>query len=116
MYLHYIVDLANNIQETYFSDSQYQIGHLKQGEQQIFTAPSLYDLDIIWTDLLRKLVQSFVGKEGYYYNSHPYHILSMANKEKENLKDIGTTLEKSYFLFGNNTFLDHYGSELLSMQ
>lgn len=40
----------------------------------------------------------------------------MAKKEKENLKDIGATFEKSYFLFGNNTFLDKYGSELLSMQ
>lgn len=29
MYLHYITTLANHMQETYFSDSDYHINHLK---------------------------------------------------------------------------------------
>ncbi len=52
MYLHYIIGLANSVQETYFSDTSYKISNLQSGEQQVFTAPSLYDLDVIWMDLL----------------------------------------------------------------
>lgn len=88
MYMHYVVSLANDVQETYFSDKNYQIKNLLPGEHKIFSASSIYDVDVIWMDLLGQLVKEHPGEEGFYYNSHPYHILSIPHKEKANMEDI----------------------------
>ena len=116
MYIHYIIWLATNLQKTYYSDNSYNVWSLAQWEHKTFNASSLYDLDVIRMDILWQLIKAYPWEEAYYYNSHPYHILSMQEKEQANLAEIGKAMNTSYFLFGNNTFLDRYGSELLSMQ
>ncbi|MBP6910349.1 hypothetical protein KBC03_02015 [Patescibacteria group bacterium] len=116
MYLHFIVKLAENVQKTYFSNATHNVETLQAGDQQTFSASSLYDLDVIWMDILTQLIKKYPDAEGFYYNSHPYHVLSITDKEKANMEEIGSGLKKSYFLFGNTTFLDQYGSTLYSMK
>lgn len=116
MYLHFIVKLSDNIQKTYFSNATHSIEELQAGDQRTFSAPSLYDLDVIRIDILTQLIKRFPHEEGFHYNSHPYHILSMTDKEKANMEEMARGLKKSYFLIGNSSFLDQYGSELYGMQ
>jgi hypothetical protein len=116
MYLHFIVSLADNIKKTYFSNRWYNdLENIKVWETQSFNASSLYDLDVIRMDILAQLMKKYPWEIWYYYNSHPYHMLSMTDKETANMEEIGHGLEKSYFLFGNKSFLDSYGWELYKM-
>lgn len=107
--------MAENLKTYYIWNDELHIDKLKKWETKIFEAPSLYELDIIRTDALGKLYARYAWEEAYYYNSHSYHMLSMPEKEKTNLQELWKHIKKTYFLFGNTTFLDKYWAELLAM-
>ncbi len=116
MRIQHTLMLADKIKLHYIQDEEVHIEKLKPWQSQVFEAPSLYDVDILWTDALSKLYAKYTWDIAYYYNSHPYHILGMTQKEKWNLTALGKKMAKTYFLFWNTSFLDIYGSELLQMQ
>lgn len=116
MWVHHTVMLADKIKLHYLQDDVINIEKLKPWQTQTFEAPSLYELDLIWTDMLWELYAKYTGQEAYYYNSHAYHILWMPEKEKWNLEELWKKMAKTYFLFWNKSFLDEYWAQLLAMQ
>lgn len=116
MRVQHTVMLADKIKTNYLHDDAINIDKIKPGQNKIFEATSLYELDIIRTDIFGELYAKNTGQEAYYYNSHPYHILGMPDKEKTNLEELGKKMAKTYFVFGNTTFLDQYGADMLRMQ
>lgn len=111
-----LIDLTENIKQNYFAETPVTM-ELKEGEQKIFHASSLWDLDNIRANLLSVAGLQYEKHEPYYfYNSHTYHILGMQETESANFSSFGKQKQKVYFLNGNETPLDIYGAELLRMQ
>jgi len=110
------LELAENIKQHYLNDNTIAID-LKEGEQKIFYASWLIDLDNIRANILSNLGNIHGKNESsYIYNSHPSHILGMQETESVNFKNLWKQTQKIYFLIGNESPLDLYGADLLRMQ
>lgn len=85
----------------------------KEGDQKVFTAGSLYDLE---QDSLRILVQLAAKTsmvEWYQYGSHPAFTVGMTDKVQRNKQAAKLKGVFCYALFGNDTPLDKYVFSLL---
>lgn len=112
----WLLNLWEKIKKNYFEESSITID-LKEGEQKIFHASSLWDLDNVRANLLNVVWLKYEKDEPYYfYNAHTYHILGMQETEGTNFGYYNKQKQKVYFLTGNETVLDKYGIDLLRVQ
>ncbi len=106
--------LSTNIQKVYEHPEAFNIS-LCDGEQQKFHAPTLMSLDPIRNDIFSSLVLLCPKQDWYYYKSHPYHILGVPQTEKSFLDSMAKYIPTTYYLIGNDNFLDKYGASFITM-
>ena len=84
-------------------------------ETKVFHSDTLQSLDSIWRNVLHYFSENTTGIQTLYiYNSHPYHVLWSFETESAGFKTLSRYGQQAvHFLFGNQTFLDRYGAELL---
>lgn len=88
---------------------------LELWETKLFYSDTLQNLDSVWRNVLHYFSENTADVQTLYiYNSHPYHVLWSFETESAGFKTLSRYGEQAvHFLFGNETFLDKYGAELL---
>lgn len=79
------------------------------GGKKEFLAESLGALDPLWNHILRTIAGIYDDPEWYEYNAHPWHFLGFTETERRLYESLGT---RGHKLYGNDSFLDHYGVKL----
>lgn len=88
---------------------------LQEGEKYDFNEDSLQNLDSIWNHFLTDLSTSLTSDTWYVYDSHPWYSLGMRDTEQRLYQSVVSHGKKICMLYGNNSFLDQYGSKLVSV-
>ncbi|MFA6255554.1 MAG: hypothetical protein WC606_00075 [Candidatus Absconditabacterales bacterium] len=111
-----LIELTNKVRQTYLETNDLKID-LKEGEQKIFYASSLIDLDNVRADLLSAMALKYTENESLYmYNAHLYHILGIPETETTNVKNMKQQLKKVYLLAGNESIMDQHAANILRVQ
>ncbi len=116
IYVNYIINLASILEQSYIEKDIIDIENLKSWQQKIFYGGNLHELDFIRANIIWQLVTKYPNTDVFYYNSHPYGTLAMPERDLVNLKELAKHTNKTYFLIGNDNFLDRYGASLLNLQ
>ena len=70
------------------------------------------DLHAVWGVLMTQIERVYENKENVYlYDSRPYYMLAMPEHEQLAFKNCNKEAT-SYFLCGNESYLDTYGTEM----
>ena len=111
-----LFELHNNVRKTYIENNTLKLD-LKDGEQKVFYASSLVDIDNVRADLLSVIALKWWGNESLYmYNSHLYHILWIPETETTNFKNMEQQNEKVYMLVGNESVMDEHAAIIVRAQ
>jgi hypothetical protein len=94
---------------------EHPIAKLVDGERTEFWSDSLANLDSIWNSTLSYVASQDENKKWYYYNAHAYHALAMPDEEIKLYNTITGMGFEYYFLWGNDTYLDQYGANLMKV-
>ncbi len=114
LFMRYIFWLNEDSQKVYRAEETNSLQKLEIWQQECWEEANLYDLNVIRADLLGQLSKMHADSITHHYCSHPYYLLCTPQKEQFTLEEFSKNHDKSYFLIGNNTLLDRYGSQLLS--
>jgi|CXWL01.1.fsa_nt_gi hypothetical protein len=85
----------------------------KPGERRTFNADSLDRIDPIWTHLVLYLFSQEKDENIYAYESHPWFLLGRPATERRMYESCATQGKIINMLYGNKTFLDEYGFQML---
>lgn len=86
------------------------------GEKINFSSDSLMGLDLVWINILIRLLDSSEEKEWFAYNSHPWYAIGSLDTETRFFERLVLHGVSVSMVYGNDTFLDRYGEKLLAMQ
>lgn len=116
VWLQHVVRFVNFAQVNHASSTDYDIKFpLQEGQRYDYTADCLQGLDIIWNHALVKLSGILKGKHWHVYNSHPWYSIGMRDTERRLYEGIIHQGKSVNILYGNNSYLDEYGSNLIVM-
>jgi len=107
------IKFTENIRQTYITVRTESDIPRTDGERHEFTAESLAALDPQWNDVIAEIAGLYKDPTWYEYNSHPWHFLAMSDTEDRLYESLGT---RGYKLYGNDTFLDRYGTTLAALR
>ena len=112
-----ILRLAQGLQRTYgFPACEVVQLPRREGTSRTYTASSLRQLDPLWNSLMLEIGTRSGEKAWYGYNSHPWFALGMHGFEEALFRSLFGAGVKTYLLYGNDTWLDHYGVEQVRME
>jgi hypothetical protein len=108
------LQLWEKMKNTYMASAHNKID-LNPWQQSSYSASSIHDIDGIWWDLVLAVNMKYWNHEpAYIYHSHAYYILGMYETEAGLFSSIDNLSERVYFMIGNDTVLDQYGTSLYS--
>lgn len=110
-----LFELHDKVKKNYIDNTSLKTD-LQEGEQKVFYASSLVELDNIWAELLNSMAFKDEKQEGLFmYNAHVYHILGMPETEATNFKNMKQQLWKVHLLVGNESVMDMYAAEQIRL-
>ena len=103
------ITLIQEAEETYIHNSESTLSIPQEdGDYRHYNANSLLAMEPLWDQIILKINAQSEEQNWYEYGSHPYHVLAMPTEEIPFYKSLKTSG------IGNSSFLDTYGTQLLT--
>ncbi len=115
-WIYHFLKVADAIKINYSSQESVLDGLPKnEGETAEFFSDSLMSLDLIWINILFRLIELTESKDWHVYNSHPWYAIGTIETEKRFFERLVLRGVNVSMLYGNNYFLDKYGEKLINL-